>query len=174
MDNNRTNESDEISLKELFQKVKEWRVYLLSKWKIILLGGILGAILGLTYSYINKPIYTATLSFALEDDKSGGGGLGGALGLASSFGLDLGASGGGVFTGSNLTELFKSRNMVEKTLLTSVMMNEKKVSLAEMYIQNNNLRENWNQQPELKNIYFLPDTNRKGFTRVHDSIAARL
>jgi hypothetical protein len=36
----------------------------------------------------------------------------GALGLASSLGLDLGG-GGSVFTGS--TELFKSRSMVEKT-----------------------------------------------------------
>jgi hypothetical protein len=37
------------------------------------------------------------------------------FGLASSFGIDLGGGGGSIFTGSNLTELFKSRAMVEQT-----------------------------------------------------------
>lgn len=163
-------QNDEISLKELLIKLKEWYSYLLSQWKIIFLAGIIGAAFGLTYSFTKKPIYTATLSFALEDEKSGGGGLGSALGLASSFGLDLGGSGGGVFTGSNLTELFKSRSMVEKTLLSSVNLNGQKISLAEMYIENNKWRENWNKNPKFSNIKFLPNTDRKYFTRIHDSI----
>lgn len=163
-------ENDEISLKELIVKAKEWYVYLLSQWKIIVLAGIIGAALGLTYSFIKKPIYTATLSFAVEDEKSGGGGLGSALGLASSFGLDLGGSGGGIFTGSNLTELFKSRSMVEKTLLSPVNLSGREISLAEMYIENNKWRENWNKKPKFSNIKFLPNTDRKYFTRIHDSI----
>jgi hypothetical protein len=162
-------ENEEISLKELIVKAKEWFNYLLSQWKIIVLVGIIGASLGLAYSLTKKPIYTATLSFALEDEK-GGGGLGGALGLASSFGLDLGGSGGGIFTGSNLTELFKSRSMVEKTLLSPVYINGKQISLAEMYIQNNKWREIWNKNPKLSKIQFLPNPNRKKFTRVQDSI----
>ncbi|WKL46002.1 Wzz/FepE/Etk N-terminal domain-containing protein [Flavobacterium pectinovorum] len=163
-------QNDEISLKELIIKVKEWYFYLLSQWKIIVLAGIIGAVLGLTYSIIKKPIYTATLSFALEDEKSGGGGLGSALGLASSFGLDLGGSGGGIFTASNLTELFKSRSMVEKTLLSSINLNGQKISLAEMYIEKNKWRENWIDEPKLSKIKFLPDTDREHFTRIQDSI----
>lgn len=160
---------DEISLKELIERVIEWYAYLLSQWKIIVLVGLIGATLGLTYSFIKKPIYTATLSFALEDEKSGGG-LGGALGLASSFGIDLGGGGGSIFTGSNLTELFKSRSMVEQTLLTPVVVKGDTVSLAEMYIQNNGWREKWNEEPKFKKIQFLPHTKRKYYTRVHDSI----
>jgi hypothetical protein len=38
--NNRDN--DEISLKELIEKGKEWYSYLLSQWKIIVLAGIIG------------------------------------------------------------------------------------------------------------------------------------
>lgn len=169
----KTNEQlakDEISLKELIEKVKDWLDYLLIRWKIIVVAGIFGAILGLTYSFIKKPIYTATLSFALEDE-SAGGGLGGALGLASSFGFDLGGSGGSIFSGTNLTELFKSRNMVERTLLTPVVVNGKTISLAEMYIQNVKWREeDWNDKPKFKNIEFLPTPDRTYFTRVHDSI----
>lgn len=162
-------ENDEISLKELIIKGKEWYDYLLSQWKIIVLAGIIGATLGLTYSFVKKPIYTATLSFALEDEK-GGGGLGGALGLASSFGLDLGGSGGGIFTGSNLTELFKSRSMVEKTLLSPIILDGKEISIAEMYIENNKWRENWANKPSLNGVQFLPRANRKNFTRIQDSI----
>lgn len=162
--------NDEISLKELIEKVKKAYNYLLSKWKIITLIIVFGAILGLTFSVVKKPIYTATLSFALEDEKGGGGGLGGALGLASSFGLDLGGSGGGIFTGSNLTELFKSRSMVEKTLLSPVNINGKVISLAEMFIQNNEWREHWKEKPKFSKIEFLPNHDRKNFTRLQDSI----
>lgn len=161
-------ENDEVSLKELLEKGKEWYAYLYSKWKIILFVTVVGSSLGVVYSIIKKPVYTATLSFALEDEK--GPGLGGALGLASTLGLDLGGSGGGVFAGTNLTELFKSRAMVEKTLLSPVDIDGKTISLAEMFIQNNKWREKWNEKPNLKNIQFLPNQQRKGFTRVHDSI----
>lgn len=169
MENNLPNNSDEISLKELIKKGREWFAYLLSQWKIILLAGFIGGSLGLTYSLSKKPVYTATLSFVLEDEKSGGG-LGGALGLASSFGFDLGGSGGSIFTGSNLTELFKSRKMVEQTLLMPVVVDGQTISLAEMYIQNAKWREGWERNPKFKNIQFLPNPERKYFTRVHDSI----
>jgi hypothetical protein len=161
--------NDEISLKELIERGKEWFSYLLGQWKIIVLAGIIGAGLGLAYSFIKKPVYTASLSFALEDEK-GGGGLGSALGLASSLGLDLGGGGGSIFTGSNLTELFKSRAMVEQTLLSTVIVEGKSISLAEMYIQNKGWRDKWNDKQQFKAIQFLPDTKRKYFTRVHDSI----
>jgi hypothetical protein len=162
-------ENDQISLQELVVKAKEWCNYLLSQWKIIVLVGMIGAALGLTYSFRKETIYTATLSFALEDDKSGGG-LGSALGLVGSLGLDLGGGGGSVFTGSNLTELFKSRSMVEQTLLTPVNYEGKVISLVEMYIKNNKIRDNWKDNPKLVNIEFLPNVKRKYFTRVHDSI----
>lgn len=163
------NSKEEVTLKELVEKGKEWFYYILSHWKVVLLAGIIGGALGLVYSISKKPIYTATLSFALEDEKSGGG-LGGALGLASQFGLDLGGGGGSIFTGSNLTELFKSRSMVEQTLLAPVVFNEKSISLAEMYIQNSKWREQWKGKSKFENIQFLPNAKRKYFTRIHDSI----
>lgn len=165
---NQTIDNDEISLKELLSSASEWYTYLLSKWRIILIAGIIGASLGVAYSIIKKPVYKATLSFALEDEK--GGGLGGALGLASTLGLDLGGNAGGIFTGANLTELFKSRAMVEKTLLSPVVVDGKTISLAEMYIQNNKWRESWSEKPNLKNVQFLPNQQREGFTRVQDSV----
>jgi hypothetical protein len=163
-------QNDEISLIELLDKAKEWYQYLISQWKVIVLAGILGASIGLAYSLMTKPVYTASLSFALEDEKSGGGGLGSALGLASSLGIDLGGSGGGAFSGSNLNELFKSRTIVEKTLMQPVLSGTDTISLAEMYLRIDGSRESWNDNPKLNAIQFPPLTKRKYFTRVHDSI----
>lgn len=167
-DNRMESNTGEISLKEIYLTIKEWFQYLLSNYKLIVLVGIVGALLGLGYSYTKKPKYTAVLSFALEDDKPSG--LGGALGLAGQFGLDISGGGGGVFSGSNLIELFKSRSMVEKTLLTPIVQNGKTISLAEMYIQNNKWRKGWAKDGKLKSIRFLPNANRETFTRAQDSI----
>ena len=163
-------QNDEISLKELIDKAKEWYSYLLSQWKIIVLAGIVGATLGLTYSLITKPVYTATLSFVVEDEKSGGGGLSSALGLASSLGLDMGGGSSSMFSGSNLIEFFKSRKMVEQTLLTPVTVEGKRISLAEMYIQNKKWREKWEGKPQFTNLQFSPNIDRAQFTRDQDSI----
>jgi uncharacterized protein involved in exopolysaccharide biosynthesis len=167
-------QNDEITLKELLEKAKEWYSYLLSQWKITVLAGVIGAALGLAYSISKKPIYTATLSFALEDEKSGGGGLGGALGLASSLGLDLGGSAGGAFSGANLNELFKSRSMVEQTLMQPMLAGNDTISLAELYIRTKEWREYWQEKPKLKAIQFPPLTKRKYFTREHDSIMGKM
>lgn len=163
-----TKNDDEISLKELLEKGKEWYIYLLSQWKIIVLAGFIGAVLGLTYSFMKKPTYTATLTFALEGEKSGGSG--GIMSLASQFGFDLGGSGGGIFEGSNLIELFKSRTMVEQALMKPVFYKGDTISLAEMYIQQNKWRDSWNKKPKFAKIQFIPETKRKYFTRIHDSI----
>ena len=142
---NSNNDNDEISLKELILKIKEWVTFLKSKWKTIFIAGFIGALIGLTIALFEKPTYKAVLTFAMEEDKGGGGGgLSGALGLASSFGIDLGGGGGGgAFAASNLAELMKSRLLVEKVLLEPIIINSKIISLAEYYIQINELREGW-------------------------------
>jgi hypothetical protein len=162
-------ENDEITIKELLLKAKEWYTFLLSNWKTIVLAGIVGALLGLGYSFYKKTIYTATLTYALEESKSSSGGLGS---LASSFGLDIGSAGNntGAFASANLMELFKSRTMVEQTLLAPVTQNNTTISLAEMYIQDKKWRDNWEEKPELKTLKFLPNADKAKFTRAQDSI----
>jgi hypothetical protein len=160
--------SDEVTLKDVILKMAEWWRYLLSKWKTILFAGILGAALGVTYSLNKKPLYIAELSFALDDDKSSGSGLGAAAGLASQFGIDLGGSGGGgAFNGDNLLELMKSRSMVEKTLLFPVNIGNKQQTLAQYYIS---FTEFHKHKPDLKNINFLPNIDRSKFTLQQDSV----
>ena len=127
--------TDEISLKELIQKTVDVFRYLRSKWTIIVLIGIMGGAIGIGYALVKKPVYKAMVTFALEDDKQAGGGLSGALGLASSLGFDLGGSAGGAFSGANLIELMKSRKMVEKALLNPIWMGTDSITLADRLVE---------------------------------------
>jgi uncharacterized protein involved in exopolysaccharide biosynthesis len=162
-------ENDEISLKELIQKIQEWIAYLKTQWKLIIGIAALGGIIGFVYASFQKPTYLATTTFVLEEDK-GGGGLGGAMGLASSFGFDLGGGGGGLFTSANIIELMKSRLVVEKTLLNPVQVAGKEISLADYYIQINELKEAWSKKPALANISFPVHADRTKFSLQQDSI----
>jgi hypothetical protein len=162
--------NNEISIKLLILEIKNvWRS-LLFKWKTFLVIGILSGSLGVIYSVLKKPIYSAVLSFALEDDNANAG-LGGAIGLASQFGFDIGGGGsGGAFSGDNLLQLMKSRSMVEKTLLTSIKVQAKEETLANVFINFNNLREKWEDNPKERNITFLPNADRSKFTLAQDSV----
>ena len=176
VDQNNTEQfdNDEISLKELVLKIKEWYQFLLTKWRLIIFAGIIGGLIGFTYAYFQKPTYKAVLTFAMEEEKSGGGGLGGALGLASQFGIDLGSSGGGAFSGANLIELMKSRKLVEKTLLSPIEVDGKAQSLVEYYLAFNEIKKDWDEKPLLKNVRFHIDADRTKFTLQQDSILKNL
>jgi hypothetical protein len=161
-------EQNEVSIKEIILKVREWYRYLLSKWILIGLGILLGGIIGIFYASTQKYKYTGKFSFALEDSQ---GGVSSYAGIASQFGVDLGgSSAGGVFTGDNLLVLMKSRTMVEKALLTTVNIGDKEQTLAELYIAFNDLRDSWKNKPELKDISFRPGVDPSKFTLQQDSI----
>jgi hypothetical protein len=159
-------EEDEISLKELILKIKEWYTYLLTKWKTILLAGIIGGCLGLAYAFIKKPVYTAATTFVLEEGEKAGG-LGQYAGLASMVGIDIGgASGSGVFQGDNILELYKSRKMILETLLSKSDFNGQQQFLIDRYIAFNNLKEKWDNKEATKNLSFKTFP----FTRTQDSV----
>lgn len=96
------------------QQLRSFFLFVKTKRKIVIVMILLGIGLGLIYSLIKKPVYTSSLSFTLQEESKMGGG-GGLLSLASSFGLDVGGA-SGLFSGDNIEQVFKSRNILEKTL----------------------------------------------------------
>lgn len=171
-------QNDEISLKDLILKIREWWCYLLARWLPIVAFGLLGGVLGFTYAYFKKPVYTATTTFVLEDEK-GGGGLGNLAGLASMAGVDLGGGGGGIFQGENILSLYQSRTMLEQTLLTTVILDGKQQLLIDRYIDFNDLRKKWSGNPSLVKLSFDPDSITKDElffrpSRLRDSILGRV
>ena len=158
------NFSDEISLKELIINIKEWYSYLMSKWLLIVIFGLLGGILGYVYAYFKKPEYVAKTTFVLQESGSSTGALGG---LASMVGIDVGGGEDGIFQGDNILELYKSRTMIEKALRNEIEYNGKKELLIDCYIDINNLREKWADKPELSTVQF---NSNMPYTRLQDSI----
>jgi hypothetical protein len=160
---------DEISLRDIILGLIDWIKYLLSKWKIIVIIGLLGGVAGYFYAKSIKTIYTAESTFVLEDEGPSGG-LGQYSGMAAMVGLDLGGGGGGIFQKDNIIELYKSRTMIEKTLL-SPLDSSKNSMLLDRFLDVYRIREAWNKDSKMKNINFS-DINR--FTRLEDSVITAL
>lgn len=165
-----TTQKEQVSLKQVLLIFGQWISYLWSKKILLIIAVIVGAVVGLIYSYVRKPTYEASLTFVLEDSQSGG--LGGYAGIASQFGIDLGSLGGGtsgVFSGDNIIDFLTSRLMVEKALLSPDLPGSKQ-SLADRFATLKELPEKWaKKSPELANIHFPPDLPRDKFTPMQDS-----
>lgn len=159
-------EEDEISLKELIQKIKELFQYFWTFRFWILLIGLTGGGMGFAYAHFFKEVqYTSKLTFAIEEKGSGGSSL---LGLASQFGVDLGVGGGGgLFTSDNLLLLLKSNRIIQGALLKPVPELEKG-NLLNLYMSIH-----YKDALEEKKVSFIPsDLPRLEFSREQDSIVA--
>ena len=175
------NQEQEITIIEIKNKFISEYLFLKSKFKILFYASFLGAIIALSYVCFKPIKYSAQLTFALEDDKGAAGaglsGISGAAGLASQFGIDLGNGGGGAFTGLNLLEVMKSKNLVFKTLLCKTNYKGKNLRLIDYYIQTAGLNDNWFKKSEIKindQFLFPLDQKRESFTFTQDSLLQKI
>jgi hypothetical protein len=165
---------DTVSMKEFITKLGEWMHYFVGKWKLFLIVIPIGALLGVLYSYTRKPLFVADVTFVVEDPKSGS--LSGYSGIASQLGVDLGglsgSSGSGVFSGDNIIGFLKSKLIVEKVLLGDTLLNGKRITLADMYMNicQWRQRKGWRDNPAMDNFYFPIDNTPDDLNRLQDSV----
>ena len=163
------NTIDEISLRHLVGKLRSGAKYLTSKWLTILICAVIGGALGLAYAIVRKPVYTAICTFVLEEGNKASA-LSQYSGLASLAGIDIGGGGGGgIFQGDNIIELYTSRSMIQKTLLSKANISNENELLIDRYIEFNHLRQRWEKE-KLGHIDFHTDPAK--FSRTQDSIIA--
>ncbi|KAA2245341.1 lipopolysaccharide biosynthesis protein [Chitinophaga agrisoli] len=164
-----TPQTEEVTLKDVILKMQDWWRFLLRKWLTIVICGLVGAGLGLTYALLKKPKYMGELTFVLEDSKSNP--LSAYMGLASQFGIDLGgASGSGVFQGDNILTFLKSRLLIEKTLLSPVQLADKRITLVDYYIRITEQEEKFKKLRKPDGIYFPFQQKRENFSILQDSV----
>jgi len=164
------NDKNDVSLKEIFLNVKEWIYFFFTKWILIVVFVIIGILLGFIYASSKKTVYIASTTFVLENGGTDNG-FGQYAGIASMVGLDLGSGGGDVFQGDNIIELYKSRTIIEQTLLCQILFKGKKELLIDHYISSKHLRKVWSYNPDLANIKFYPYLDKsKQRNRLQDSI----
>lgn len=163
-------ENDDLSLKDILLKVQTYWSFLWKKKWIIIICGLLGGGLGLTYSIFKKTNYTATYVFSIEGDSSMSSSF---SSIAGMFGL--GGSSMGAFSGDNLTELLKSRRLIEKTLLKPIDIPGVNETFFEYYIRVNELRKDCENEKKddivsICDVSYPLEQERKTFTRAQDSI----
>jgi len=168
-----SNTRPDITLKEFILKIRSWLKYLFSKWYIILITGFLGGVSGFFYAQSQKKIFTATTTFVLESGDNNGNGVSQMAGLAALAGVNLSQSGGGIFQGENLFELYKSRKMIERTLLLP-SPTDSSLLLLDRYFMFHNDKERWKEQnPKLLEIDFRKNISG-GLLRSRDSILQKV
>lgn len=164
--------SDEISLKELIQKVSEWFAYLKTQWWKIAIAGIIGGAIGFVYAWMQPITYTAKTTFVVEDAKTGGG-LSGLASLAGQFGVDVGGSGGGFLSGDNILFYFKSENLIREVLLSPISNADSSQSIADRYVNVYGLKDIWIKNKSLGQIRF-PTDRKSNLTRLQDSLLQKI
>jgi tetrahydromethanopterin S-methyltransferase subunit F len=157
---------NEISFRDLLLHVINWFNYVVLKWKIIVIVVLLGAAVGFIHANRQKLKYIATSTFVLQEP-------GTSSGSSDTFASILGINspeGSGMFQGDNLLELYRSRFMIKKTLLSKIP--EEDIYLIDRYIQINHLQQGWKNNPYLRHInWFLkPDKSNKKIIRAQDSL----
>jgi hypothetical protein len=157
--------TEEISFKEIIFGIIFWFKYLFSKWVFIVAVAILWGLVSL-YNANNKPLlYYAPTTFILQE--GGGGGNQGAIsGFASLLGFES-QSESGMFQGDNLIDLYRSRFMIKKTLLSKIDGTNE--YMIDRYLKVTGVRDAWKEDPKLKNINFLISPNKK-YVRMQDSL----
>lgn len=163
--------AEEISLKELVEKLRGFIQYLKTKWLILLLACIIGGGLGIGYYYIQTPKYIAECTFVLDDKSTSGGGL---ASLASSIGFDVsGMMGGGssLFAYDNILDIMQSRRIVETVLLSEVdTAKTTHQTLADLYLKFTKLNIAYAQKSRTAGIHYNGYHNRDQFSLIQDSI----
>jgi hypothetical protein len=130
---------DENTLTDIWIKVREWWTYLWTRKAWIFSVAFLFSVGGYVKVKLDKPSFAANLTFVLEQGTKGVG----LSGLASQFGINMGAEGAGL-AGDNLLTLMKSRRIVQDVLLTPILTEGDSVLLINQYVRT------W---PDLKEVW---------------------
>ena len=132
--------TDDITLKELLRIFSEYKSEILSRKKLIFITTLIFCVFALLLSKVTEPKYQADITFVVQSPASEGSSLSNLGNIASSFGFNIGSS-ENTFSKENVMELFKSRRIIEATLLKSADINDKKnILLIDYYTKVNDLR----------------------------------
>ena len=148
---------------------KDFITLIFQNWKKLFFLSFLGGIFGFFYAWMQPIYYKATLTFVVEDGKSGSG-LSNLASLAGQFGVDVGGSGSGsLIAGDNILYYFQSKSLAREVLLSRIS-NKGSLTIADKYCQVNGLKDRWSKIPKIGKISFYPvDLNLK-YSRIHDSL----
>ena len=167
---------ESFSLNDLLKIVKVYWDFLLKYWWIVVVVGLLGGVFGLIYACVRTTKYEARYVFTIGGSSSSTSQMGSISAL-----LGLGSNSMGAFSGDNILELFKSRSLVENTLLSPTVYNGDTITFMEYALICDSVRVKCMEREDLDeeteegkvsicDVEFPYGQQRSTFTRVQDSI----
>jgi capsular polysaccharide biosynthesis protein len=147
--------------------VKEFMLYFRNRLVWVVLTIVFFAMSGAVWRFISKPRYKATCSFVLEEKSGGAGSI---AGLATQFGIDLGAMGGSsgsFFSGENIGDIITSSTIMDQVFLSSA---DKNTTLADLYLDASGLRKSWGWQGRLNTFSFATTPKDAASFRLRDTV----
>jgi len=147
------NYNDEIKLRDVLIQLSDYKTYLFSKKFIILSVSAVCCILGVLSTLYYDKLYTAELTFVVEDQKSSEG-IGSMTGIASQFGFDIGGSSNSTFSQNNILAFLNSRGVVEAALMQNRKIDKTDDLLIEHYLHINKIKDYWKENEDLNPVSF--------------------
>ena len=157
---------DEYSLQQILRLVAPLTGYLLRRWWLFLIVGILFGGYGYLRAYFAKPLYKGSLTFLLSgESKAPAGGLTGIL-------LDLNGGGGGssvsdVFKGETLIDYMNSFRVIKRVLFQPVKSADS--VFVNYFVKDIKLDQKWEADPYLAGQFPFPSSVDR-VTPVQDSL----
>jgi uncharacterized protein involved in exopolysaccharide biosynthesis len=146
----KSQDSDEISLKDLILKVKNlWKLFL-SKIKTILLISLIGGALGLVNAWMSKPVYEAKMTFVMRAESNNM--LSSLSGLTSLLGA--GTSAASASPMDRILELLGSDRIIGEALLSESTIEGKNDLIINHLIALEELKDKWKKDTILNVVSF--------------------
>ena len=162
-----------VSLGEVLSYIKKYWNHLWKKKWMVVAAGIICAVLGYIYVYNKTIIYSANYVFTVGGDTPT------TAGLSITSLLGMGGGSMNAFSGDNVLELLKSRNMIENTLLSPCEYQGDTITFMEYLLICDSVRVKCaegkidasdEKQTSICDISYPYGQDRKSFTRAQDSI----
>ena len=140
----KNNFENKISISFLYERLKDWILFLIDRKGTILLGTFCFLFFTVAYNYLKSPIYYARTTFVLDNDNENS--MGDLSSIASLAGINASSfiDASSLFQIDNIQELYRSDKMIRKTLMSSVEQLNDNFSLMELFVKAEKLEKKWN------------------------------
>ena len=152
---------NKISLSFLYERLKDWALFLISNKGIIVLGSFCILFFTISYNYIIKPTYFARTTFVLDNNDTSS--MGDLSSLASLAGINASSfiDASSLFQIDNIQELYRSNTMIKKTLMSTANDGIKDFKLIDRLIEAEKLKHKWDKLGvDTKNLWSTASTSR--------------
>lgn len=155
-------EGDEITLKELILKIKEYASEIIKRWYVPAFFALLLSAYMLYNAFTTEPIYKAELTYMVnEADKSGMGGLGSLLGA-------FGAGTVGKSSPDMIIELARSERIMNTALFKRITIDGIDDIFANHFIRIYKRHKSWEKDTTGLNGFTFKRSNFEEFTRLEN------